>query len=138
MVHAQNMGQYFTTNTQHRWFLTCKNQVNVPRAPTPQLEALSLEKLKNVFVDPKVPEKQHEKELRNNIKLLAQVEKNAQRAQAWVEKWIATRVGKVWTCFVCICNAWVRVAYVHARVCVCELQYESTLFVYYSVRAHCL
>lgn len=48
-----------------------------------------------MFADVKVTEKQHEKDLRTNIKLLAAVEKQAEKAVQWVDKWVNTRVGKV-------------------------------------------
>ena len=50
-----------------------------------------------MFADVKVTEKQHEKDLRTNIKLLAAVEKQAEKAVQWVDKWVSTRVGKVRT-----------------------------------------
>lgn len=63
-----------------------------------QLDELTSSKWKNVFADVKVPEKQHEKDLRNNMKHLAAVEKQAEKAVNWVDKWVSTRVGKVLEC----------------------------------------
>lgn len=59
------------------------------------MDALTTTKWKNAFADVKVTEKQHEKDLRTNIKLLAAIEKQGEKAVAWVDKWVSTRVGKV-------------------------------------------